>query len=512
MTDYTFKRRQFLKGSGLVLGLPFLPSLVARNARAQVAAGKPRLVLMLRTHGATHDNLDVDLSTLDNSQQLYSGHEIKWGSIPARVEGTDRVVSNIVRARSSALTESMVSKMNIFRGLDQPCAMSDHNDWGFGAVGQSKFFDTEGVPSIDQYLAYSASYNAGGAPPVRSINAGQQSFSFRFQNPTTGEGDLNRVSAISDPVALFDYLFPTGQPEAPQMSSRTPLVDRVLDSFRSLRDSNQRISQDDRLRLDAHMEMMLELQRRVQAQSEIAGQCAAPEQPAPGSSGSSASDNIALFQTYNDLVAAAFKCGVSRIATLSPPMMGTMMFTNPGSEWHNPNHQAYKGRTESGVIAQERQAFFEHVFLDLASKLDVEEFGGRTYLDNTFMVYTSDQGIRTHNYYDIMMLTLGSAGSFFKTGNYVDLRNHAISAGQSYRTFDYAPIFPGITMQQFWANVLDSMQVPRQEWAHHAENGGWGRQEILAQPRNRFEVVKGDASRYVTGVRENAGAPLPVVV
>src|SRR5688572_25554557 len=120
-----------------------------------------------------------------------------------------------------------------------------------------------------------------------------------------------------------------------------------------------------------------------------------------------------------DLTAAAFKCGITRIAAASPRQMGQDWFFNTAAQWHI---DVTGGKPS---IASSWQVFFEKVVLDLAQKLNVEEANGKTYLDNSLIIMTSDQGVEHHWTMDVPVVTIGGASGFFKTGNWVDFRNKA---------------------------------------------------------------------------------------
>jgi len=63
------------------------------------------------------------------------------------------------------------------------------------------------------------------------------------------------------------------------------------------------------------------------------------------------------------------------------------------------------------------QRIFEHLMVDLASKLDVEEVPGQTFRDNSLLVWTQESGMEPHDTTSIPVVTFGSAGGAFPTGS-----------------------------------------------------------------------------------------------
>src|SRR6185295_11526914 len=92
------------------------------------------------------------------------------------------------------------------------------------------------------------------------------------------------------------------------------IVDRVLASYRSLRDGNARLSAADKQRLSDHMGRIDELQRKIDATGTTVppAMCRPPARNNQNIDWHVAEQNY--YQLYNDLVAAAFICDATRIA------------------------------------------------------------------------------------------------------------------------------------------------------------------------------------------------------
>ena len=533
MTTNKLSRRQVLRGAGgVTLGLPFLPSLFPRSAKAAGPGGPPRLVVTAQQHGGIREHMYP--ARPPNKTTMYSGHDIHWGRLSRAVQNGKATVSRIVQGDASVLTERLLSKMNILRGFDS-MEMHRHNNTAFGGMTGDEFSEyvmdrgyqeEGGWPSVDQIAANSSVYNPPGSFKERSlVIASGWSSSLYHANPTRKNDFVTFVETQFQPEKMFDKLFLGSTPEPAPDSPRKPLVDHVLENYKQLRGSNRRLSAADRNRLDIHIEMMADLQRRVTAAgSQVPGAgCGELSRPPalidPRSRGEaslrSPSESIQLYQLYNDLIVAAFQCGVTRVAAISVDPFRDYFMPLTYSDGEGAFHdKAHGGESDPGL-----QLYFEKGVLDLASKLDIDEGNGETYLDNTIIIYTNDQGYHTHSGTDRPFVTLGGGGGFFKTGYYVDYRNHNVSFNDGGSSFH-----SGLLFNQFWANVLLALGIPKSEWdgyggsglgAANVGFGGRGRgygpvfTSLEAQGGGGgFYPVPGD---YVTGVLEQAGEKLPIV-
>ncbi len=524
MTKEPGTRRQFLRGAGgVTLALPFLPSLLPRNAAAQ-PAGPPRIVLIAQVGGSYYGNFHGN-PALPNSMSLYNDHGINWGPLAGIAASNNdpnsgrTKISPILNAPSTLLTPRLLSKMNVLRGIDV-VSTTGHIPAAFGNVGKfgndvcslrNCYLPPVVVPSIDQLAAWSPRYNKTG----RSLQTGPGSTQSWYHN-TGNSGYLGPIMPEADPNRLFNRLFmgfnftpplpplPVGRPPG-----RKLLVDHLLESYRNLRGSDG-LSTLDRQRLDRHMESMAELQKRLNAVA---------MQPGGGPAGQGCSklsvsnaptdESVARFQTMNDIISTAFKCGLSRIATITTTY-GQGTFDSsldglPPRQWDDACHQVSPtpglGATRHTNVYQK---LFEKVVLDLASKLDndVDTADGRTYLDNTLLIFINSEGVKTHSGLDLAIATFGGAGGTIRTGNFIDYRN---------RTKVIGGTAAGLWANQFWSTVLGALGVPRADWERYGTSGkGYGPLEINQPFSGATQGYTVTAGHYVPEVRDNSGAPLPI--
>jgi hypothetical protein len=330
---------------------------------------------------------------------------------------------------------------------------------------------------------------------------GNFSMSWGYSNPVhggQGSGSIQSVPTSYSSKDLFEEIFV--RESATPKQSRVPVVDRVLASYKSLHDGAfgdaRRLSGADRRRLEEHMNRISELQQRVN----VVAQCSNVKEPSRQVDEASGGvrDQVILqdrtrefYQTYNDVIAAAVMCGTSRIATIYP-----QGFTTYSGDWHQEiAHTAQANPAAQDRLRDENRAYFEQLFVDLISKLNVEEADGKTFLDNSLVVWTQESGPSTHDPVSLPVVTAGSAAGFLKTGNYVDYRNRAGRGWGDFKT--------GLLYNQWLGTALQAMGLPRQEFERDGD-GGYGvhHEENVYGPANEL---------WPDRVRQQASNVLPLL-
>jgi len=490
-------RRQVLRGAGgFTVGLPFLTSLATpRNSLAAVGApARRRFVGVMNSHGGLRpETISWDQPT-PRSEELFSGHTIRAGDLAPRNEGGKVVFSSALQAPSDLLSERLIRKMNVLRAVDIPF-FTDHTTGSalgnFARTGDpSEFRHQDPRETIDNLLGWSNTfYDSMDGIRERVLLMGtrrwENEMSWRYSSPATKSGSLNGIPAENDAGRIWDTLFrgftppKTGQPapSTPPPPAPKAVVDLVLEDYRRLRQSNVRLSADDKQRLDDHIDRLAELERKVDAvrapgHATSGISCESlPMRNAPecGNGGVCAGDARRFVDVFTDLIAAAFTCGLSRIAVLN---QWQAFVANFGGDWH----QGVAHTGNQTLMGENNRNTFAYAVVGLAKKLDIEESNGRTFLDNTLIMYTNESGYNTHQGLGIPVVTMGSAGGFFKTGQLIDFRkNNAEARGH------------GITYNQWLAVVLQSMGLPRSEF----EKGG-------VQGYGRMKVGKDFTGKYVS--------------
>jgi hypothetical protein len=475
----TVTRRQVLRGAaGFTLGLPFLPSIVPVKAYSANIVSAPRkyFAAFVTDHGGIlGSNFWPSSSMLLGQKQLVPGHIINYGPLAPTMQNGTTYLSNVLQAQSTLLTPRMVSKMNVLNGLDQQWMVGHNVSAHLGHLEAPNNYNVVDPtnPTSDQAIAYSTSfYTDMMGVRMRSVQMGGyyngQSTSYFFSDPVNRTGGQQQTNYFDeDPMGLFNALFGTGvSPGGMPPAQRPLIVDRVLQDYRALRNGNARLSTEDRQRLDDHLARLDELQRSLIAQ-QMQSQSAACASPMTGSG---------MYSDMNSIVAMAFICGYTRVASFGCPIEDFYHALPPGKpsdggDYHNNvAHRWWDPTNQSGIILPSWQLYFQNV-LDFVQKIDVPDGSGSTILDNALVFMTSECSEVTHYEYGIPVVTFGNAGGGIVSGQYVDYRNLSamldIDAGGAP---NYPPVQTGLPWCRVQATLCQAMGLARSEY----ENPGPG--------------------------------------
>ncbi|MDX2020747.1 MAG: DUF1552 domain-containing protein [Deltaproteobacteria bacterium] len=436
---------------------------------------RPRLVWLTTDHGGAFEtSFFPKQSLLTQKADVYADHAAKAGPLVPTSESGKTVLSTILQASSGTLTPALLRKMNVIAGLDVPYYLGHHSGGHLGNFARNdgngadgSVIQTNPRPTIDQIMAWSRSFYPDlSGIRERSILFGGSTISYSFSSPQTRTGGIQALRGSVSTQAVFDRIFAVPNADDP---SRKRVVDRVLESYKQMRNGSKRLSGSDKQRLDDHIARIDELERKLSAQPAAA--CSNVNRPTDDANkhgGGTAADALAQANLICDVIAAAFMCGSTRIATWGVGETARMLSYTSGS-WHNDVAHQWSTPTQQALLVQSYQKFFEDVLVNLAKRLDVEEAEGRTYLDNTLLVWTQECGMVTHEQASIPVVTFGSGAGKIKTGQYLDYRRHenpksSFDAGGT----GYKQIF-GVLYTRWLANVLTVMGVARPEfelWGH----------------------------------------------
>lgn len=479
-------RRMVLRGAcGTVVALPLLPSLLTRPAYGAdpIFARPPRIYWVTTDHGgAFESSMFPAQSMLTNSTALFSDHAVRSGALKATTQGSDTVLSSVLRAPSSDLTPALVSKMNVLYGLDVPFYIAHNTGLHLGNYARNDANSGDGFavqssprPTIDQIMAWSPSFypNLSGIRE-RALVMGNRPVSWNYSDPSmpSASSKINNVAGTASSLSLFNRIFTTPSTAGAGAAPRKPIVDRVLDSYKRLRNGNTRLSASDRQRLDDHIARIAELQRKVNVGTGAGmSTCSATVKPTDDANthnGNSPSEAARQVSLYNEVAAVAFMCGTSRIAVLA--YGETSKFVAYGGDWHGEVAHQWQLADKQAQLVQSYQRFFAGVLVDMAKRLAIEEAPGVTYLDNSLLVWTQECGMETHGSVSVPVVTFGSGAGALKTGLYCDYRR------MGNKTSEFDPGAGGkqtlgLLYNQWLATALQAMRVPPVEFERWGNKG-----------------------------------------
>lgn len=497
---WTPSRRMFLRGAGgAVLALPFLPSLAPRGAAAAAEAGPKRFICLksfstqlirswypaLEGNGYVLRDSRYTGSKADGTTLL---SELVDGGPYTRAPLADFATETGISDILGANLNPFLDKINLIRGLDFLPEVN-HNYGGLlgnysscTAATPCDADSLEDIPTIDQVLAYSSKFYPQ-VPAQRSLHISQGVVdSMSFSDNGSG-GTVDQLKARTNPRDVFNDIFGTfdgGGTGGPGTGDEDALlIDRVLDDYRALR-SSSRLSADDKAKVDQYVDLVTGLQDKLRVRPVMS--CTAPIEPESLENDSSTDPGpiAAKWDLFLDLVTAAIMCDRTRIVTLgihkalgpgpdpsSDALVGHYHSEDAsGGTWHGLAHD-FPNENSRRMLAGINRWIANELVAKLLEKLDVEESGGSTYLDNSLLYWGNELGFN-HIAYSVPCLTAGGAGGAIRTGQYLDYIDWE---GRSYFSQEDGNVIKGIPHNRFLVSVLQSMGLDPSDYERGGQPG-----------------------------------------
>jgi len=402
-------RRHFLKGAGgALLALPFLPSLASRAFAAEnVMAGPGRCFVCIGTdHGNVWSRNFYPADSVLNQQLTYAGRTVRHGALPSAATGGRVVISPVISAAETVLTPALVGKFNVLRGVDIPYRISHHVGGHLGNFAATVGNTTAGLdntefmaPTIDQVMAWSPDFysaeDLASRMTRRSVHIGGGDLSWNHTAPAARAGKLVPQPAHVRNLDLFTHLF---QPGSSLNGVDQFVVDRVKSSYDRLK-LHPRLSYGDRLRLDAHVGRLAEIERKL---SVIASLATPPAPPGTDSDlyfrhhsfPHDPTENRLYWSLMNDILVLGFSAGLTRVATIHQHVKFASELIQ---DWHGQvAHAGFGAVPAQAWTVGWNQGTFEHVMVDLAAKMNAVTLpNGDNLLDHSLIMFTQGP-VSTH--------------------------------------------------------------------------------------------------------------------
>jgi hypothetical protein len=404
-------RRQLLRALGVsAAAAPLVPALDGWAAAADAPA--KRLLLLFTPDGIVPD------------QWWPKGSETEF-TFPSILAPLDRHKADLI----------VLKDMPRYNG-----GSGGAHEHGMGGLwtGNSISGNQGMAPSVDQIIAK-------GLPTVtdfQSLQFGVQSF-YNAGDANAKAASVNsymiysgpraKVPAESDPYKMFDRIFGGGfqpptpgatpAPGAPDVGMERIRAERrsILDFLKAdLGDVRLKLGKDDGAKLDAHLESVRDIERRLQGTvgSPILTTCTPGGKPPMLDLNSNASFPGLLTLT-NKMVAAAFACDRTRIASLQY----SRGFSNHIHSWvgaRDTHHTLSHGTSNAPVLAKIQTFYMEHI-AQLLDELKAVQDGGKPMLDNMLVVYGNELYLGwTHGVSPEPCWWAGKLGGAVKPGRFLD--------------------------------------------------------------------------------------------
>jgi hypothetical protein len=463
MKTKSISRRQFLFGAGgAALALPFLPSLLSREARA-AGAVTPKAFIGISAWNGLY-RMSGPTSQLMPSTTVNPTTRAIIAGRGAPVSYTQTVLpqrtlysaplSTIATANGGAISDiidknytPLLGKMLMLQGLDYlGMGSAFHHTGHFGNWFQVATQTSGNAPMATLDYVIANHNKAAGLPS--DIVCYTASYADRGQVTSFRADGTANSNLFYNPATLWDSYFANNK--IPTNLKKT-VVDQVLADYKAVRGS-VRLGAADRQKLDTHIALLAQTEADVQ---KVAGLCQLMRPAA------SLTDRATILKTTNSVITSLIACG------LCTNFMGWAMALNDAdpSTWHTDSHAGYLGDNDSikdmtsyTFMVEQNRSVMNDMCLDLAQKLDAVQL-----LDSSLIVCIQEHSKRGHECWNIPVIMFGGAGGTLATGKYVDYRDNSWvdPAGSTHDDYFTRKGFP---MNQLYATVLQAMGVPPSEF------------------------------------------------
>ena len=395
---------------GWALALPFLEYFSPARALAQDAGGPKRILVFIHQQGTVLN------------QWVPSGSEFSF-TLPTILAPLD----------------PWKDRCTFIAGLDNPYYYQ--NAGGDGHTGAANPLLTceldadpyadrpfAGGPSLEQIL----SERIGGGTPYSRIDlATGTGWDDTHTSGIIMAGSNDPIAARTNPEQVFNSLF-AGLDDNSAADAlrerRVGVLDAVLENFNQLR---ARVGADDRDRLDAHAEKIIELEQRIADTGPI--ECSPPDLSLPsGYDHNNEEYEPDTSATMIDLLTMALACDMTKVGTFQfarshGPEFPFLWDEYGGplvdySVWDNWHHMIHDGRDEPALVAGFTWYTTQFALLleRMAAMTDID---GDNLLDTTMVLWISDFGNGAgHNTIKLPVVMAGNTGGG-QMGRFLDFMN-----------------------------------------------------------------------------------------
>jgi len=415
-------RRAFLKTSMMTLSIPFLESLSSKAFGATVSAQNKRVLFFCLSNAWYQDQI------FPSTTNYLTGAE------GVRYVPLNSISGDISPLLPSNKFEKYKSKMNVMRGFDLTEVGGGGHSQLF-ALGASNERGSNPVKNtIDTIIANSSEFYAT-TPFRKSLNAvpindgAYYNYNYSFQN---GE----QRSILTGPTSIFTDFF-SGNSVLPGSgsTSQTTTVDSNLSRRLALNSaltklsslsSSSKLSADDKRKLSEHADMINKLLPTIApstgAQTSDSGASCTKPTISQGLNESikSTSGNQARLRACLDQIYMAFNCQLTNVAYVHPVVAYDTGNWDMGDSGNDAYHQMAGHKHDVPSYLKYKGWVFDQLLYLLGLMDSTKESNGLSMLDNSLVVVVSNDACSIHSYQDIPVITFGSLGGAFKTGNYIN--------------------------------------------------------------------------------------------
>jgi len=425
MADFPISRRTVLKGLGVSMALPLLDAMLPKFALGQQAAAQVfprRMAVSYFPHGVVTREWNITgtgtnfvfSKTLQPLAPFRDDINILSGLTCDKARPHGDGTGDHARAQASFLTGKQARKsttdIRVGISMDQLCAQR---------VGDRTRF-----PSLE--IGGEGGRQSGGCDPGDAC---------AYTSNLSWRGESTPAPKETNPRTVFDRLFAGMNPADAAVNRQRrerynqSILDFVLEDARSL---NSHVGINDQRRIDEFMTSVRDIETRIAAFERPLGATPTMERPpdmrvqqgfgpAGGMGGEGGVDYRQHLTLLGDMLATAFQCDITRVATLvhsNEISNRSYRFLGVPEGHHDVSHHMFD--REKMRKCQLINLFHVEMFAHLIGRLKSIPEGNGTLLDNCMVLLGSGNGDGAlHNHDELPIVLAGKGGGSVTTGRHI---------------------------------------------------------------------------------------------
>lgn len=382
-------RRNFLRGSGVLLSLPMLEAFSSPKTLTQAPV---RLVNLGFIYGVTKDNSWFPKNTGKN-------FDITEGLKPLHKHRNDITLFKNIDNPNAKDTHYSCTTLYTGADLTRTPGRGFHNSISSDQVAASYLGKETRFSSIEL-----SCHDTGGVGPGFSL---------------AWDANGKPIPGIKDPVELFDIMFGDGKMSIAQrrqlIKNEQSILDAVHEESKSL---ERKISTADKDKLDEYFQSVRHLEISLKKSEQWLNK---PKPKAPLPRPQKAEGGVTQIKLMYDLIVAAMQTDSSRVFSYMQPLLGMFKELDIPFTTHQVSHHQNKPETVSSAKLKDKtHSELLCYFIDkLKATRDID---GKTLFDNCIVNFAS--GVRwAHTLRDVPAIITGNGGGKLKHQGYIELKD-----------------------------------------------------------------------------------------
>lgn len=398
-------RRNLLKGAGAVIGLPFLESLVPRNALAEDMMPKSFAIFIRHPHGVVHEKWWPTAQGVLKRENMPS--DFACSKMIPHLERT-AFIRNLKMGFPNRNCHHNIHALQLFTG-SEPRYSEKQGDALASSESMEWTIAKQFHPETDPLVMFAGNRNS-------------------FLNDTTSfREDGSKVVGENDPFKLYNRIFGMAPKEDTTALLRTSVNDYVREQIKAMQ-NNPRLSDSDKKRLDLHFSTIRDTEKRIAK--------TLPEDKVNRLKDLSGDSNRLknanrdhldqVIKLQMDIIALAISTGYVRGVNFQMLSgIDDTRFTFDGKTLPPSHacshHEGVSDKAENIRYLARLDMFWQEAIAHLAAALSVDKFDNKPILDyGVIMAATEISQGTSHSENNVPHLLMGSANGKLKTGQYFD--------------------------------------------------------------------------------------------